>query len=272
MIQPLHAGNALRLFLEPLAGAISWRILRKGSETIAAHDDATALLVYEGDERVVLDAEHLLNDVMQFYRVFYTLDGSTWTPSAHAHGTATANYVEHTTDVMSKMRERLEAGLRVECERGNFATELGYIQVYTAPPTMEQGLRFPLVTLHLEDESAAERGLGDDMGIDVFDSVGFDWDESEGWLANVRLMIIGWALNSDERLELRKAIRRLVVANLSVFASYGWVTPALSQQDLDAVSGEYSSPMYQVMSTFTCIAPVIVGGAVDAIREIEVNP
>lgn len=268
MVLPLHVGNAMQLLIEPPAGAVVWRVLRKASPDFAGHDDPTALLVYEGDERAFIDSMSLQNEVMQFYCAFYSADQISWVPSQVANGTPTADYVDRTTDVLSIMRDRLEAGLLVECQRGNFLPELGYIQVYTAPPSLEQDLRFPLVTLHLESESPTERGIGEMLAPDQFDAIGFDWDESEGWLASVRLTIIGWSLNSDERLELRKAIRRLVVANLPVFAGHGWVMPELVQQDVDAINGEYPSPMYQVMSTFSCVAPVCVSGTVSAVREI----
>lgn len=271
MIQPLHVGNALRIFLSPPTGAVRWKVLRKGSADFSGHDDGAALLAYDGDERIFLDVASLQNDVMQFYCAFYTSDGVTWTASNVANGTPSATYEDHTTDVLSHMRERLEAGLYVECQRGNFMTELGYIQVYTAPPSLERDLRFPLVTIHLDYEGSDERAIGESISGDVFDSIGFDWNESEGWLANVRLQIIGWSLNGDERIELRKAIRRIIVANLPVFDSYGWMLPNVQQQDIDAINGEYPAQIYQVMTTFACVAPVRVSGTVDAIRDISVR-
>lgn len=226
-------------------------------------------MVYEGNEPIVVDTRYLQNEVMAFYRPYYTADGVIWTSGSTNSGTPRAIYEEQTADVLSELRDRLEAGLLVECQRGNFQTELGYIQVYTAPPSLERDLRFPLVTLHLESEEPAERGIGEVIGVDEFDGIGSDWQEYEGWLSSVRLSIVGWSLNSDERIELRKAIRRLVVANLPVFDSFGWVQINLSQQDNDAISGEYPSPIYQVMSTFSCLAPVRVSADAAAISEVN---
>lgn len=271
MIQPLHVGNALRLFLQPPAGAVRWKVLRKGNGTFSGHDDQSAIVAYEGDENVIVDTAFLQNEVMAFYCPFYTSDGTTWAAGPVASGTPAAIYQEHTTDVLSFLRDRLEAGLLVEVQRGNFVPELGYIQVYTAPPSLEQNLRLPLVTVHLDNEDSSERAIGEDISGDQFDAIGFDWQESEGWLANVRVMVIGWSLNSDERLELRKAIRRIIIANLPVFAAQGWEQVNLSQQDIDAINGEYTAQLYQVMSTFTCLAPVRVSGTVDAIREVSVR-
>lgn len=259
MIQSLPVGNALRLFIQPPNGAVRWKVLRNGNGIFSGHDDAAALVAYEGDDHVVLDTAFLQNEVMAFYKPFYTSDGITWTAGAVANGTPAATYEDYSTDVMSTLRERLEAGLLVEVQRGNLVNELGYIQVYTAAPSLERDLRMPLVTLHLENEEPGERGIGEYIGGDEFDAIDGTWGDSDGWLANVRVAIIGWSLNGDERIELRKAIRRLVVANLPVFEAAGWSLVNLSQQDMDAVSGEYPAPLYQVMNTFTCLAPVRVG-------------
>jgi len=268
IVQPLNVGNALRVFIEPPAGAVRWKVLRKAANSFSGPDDPSALLVYEGDDKIITDAESIANGIMQFYCPYYSADGITWTAGTVGSGTANATYTDQTTDVMSELRARLEAGLKVECERGTFATELGYIQVYTAPPAMEPTLRFPLLTLHMEGEEPGERFIGEEVASDSFDAIGFDIEESEGWLANVRVQIIAWSLNSDERLELRKAIRRLVIANLPVFDGFGWSTINLSQQDADALSGEYGAPVYQVMNTFTCLAPARVTSNVDAIRDV----
>jgi hypothetical protein len=268
MIQPLHVGNALRLFIQPPAGAVRWKVLRKGSGSFSGHDDPSAIVAYEGDDHVTVDTAFLQNEVMAFYRPFYTADGATWTPGPVASGTPAATYEEFSTDVMTLLRERLEAGLLVEIQRGNLVNELGYVQVYTAAPSLERDLRMPLVTLHLESEEPGERGIGEYIGGDGFDGLDDEWLESEGWLANVRVAVIGWSLNGDERIELRKAIRRVVVANLPVFDASGLSLVNLSQQDMDAINGEYPAPIYQVMNTFTCLAPVRVGGRESSIREI----
>lgn len=269
MIQNLHIGNALRLFLMPPAGARLWKVLRKVADNFTGADDPDAFLAYQGTEKYFVDAEYLPNEVMQFYKPYYSSDnGITWVPGATRSGTPTADYQDFSTDVLGIVRQRLEDGLKVECDRGNFQPEHGYIQVFTAPPSLERDLRLPLVTVHLENESPAERGIGEELDVDEFDAVGNDWSDSQGWLASVTLTIIGWSLNSDERIELRKAIRRIIVGNLEVFSNDGVSQVDFSLNDVDAVNGEYPAPIFQVMCNFTCIAPVRVGGRVDAISTI----
>lgn len=271
IVQPLPAGNAIRLFLDPPAGAMAWRILKKSTDSFTGPDDESALIVYEGDEKVVVDASFLQNEVKVFYRPFYGMVGGIWQAGPTADGTPAADYEEHTTDALSFVRERLEAGLQVEVQRGALSSDIGYVQVYTAPPSLERDLRFPLVTVHLENESPAERGIGDDISGDEFDLAADDWLESEGWLSQVQLTIIGWSLNSDERIELRKAIRRVIIANLPVFDAKGMTQITVSAQDVDAVNGEYGAPLYQVMNSFSCLAPVRVGNRVTPINDIEVT-
>ncbi len=185
-----------------------------------------------------------------------------------ASGTPSATYADATTDVLSFLRERIESGLKVEVDRGNLINDLGYIQVFNAAPSLERDLKFPLVTIHMESEEPSIRGMGDEFA-DYFDSLDDEWVEVEGWLASVRLTVIGWSLNGDERIELRKALRRIVVGNLPVFASKGWQQIEFSQQDIDAVNGEYAANIYQVMNTFTCVAPVVITSGVDLVRDIS---
>lgn len=269
MIQPLPIGNALRVFLQPTAGAVIWRVLRKGANTFTGEADPDAVIAYEGDGKIFVDSSFLLNEVMAFYRPYYSVDGVVWTAGATASATPSSTYQDFTTDVLQIVRERVEAGLLVEIERGNLTSEIGYIQVFTAPPSLERDLRFPLVTIHLENESSSgERAIGDNISGDEFDPVGFSWIESEGWLASVRLQFIGWSLNSDERIELRKALRRIIIGNLAVFSDKGFEQIDFEQSDVDAVSGEFGAPMYQVMNNFTCLSPIRVGGSTPAVSTV----
>lgn len=268
MVLPLSVGNALRLFLELPQGAVAWKVLRKGSDTFTGHDDSSAAVVYEGPEAVFVDTLALPNEQIAFYRLYHTLNGADWIASATAYGTPRAIYKEQTTDVQATLRERLEAGLKIEVERGNLMQqELGYIPVFTEYPAGEQDIRFPMVTIHLESEDSGERGIGEELAGDLFDELSNDWIESEGWLANVRITMVGWSLNSDERSELRKAIRRVVIANLPVFDAKGFQRIDLSQKE--AFNDQFNAPLYQVMSDFSCLAPVVVAGTVDPIREVE---
>lgn len=269
MIVPLAVGNALRIFLAPPAGVELTRILRKDADTFSGPDDPSALVVYEGTGRSALDARMLPNGVPQFYRAYY-LQGSTWTASATVSGTPSTTYEDSSTDVLSIVRERLDFGLVNEIERGALTANSGAIEVLTATPVWEDA-RWPLVTVHLLSEQPAERGLGELIAPDAFDDGTGLWTEHEGWLARVQLAIIGWSQNPDQRIAMRQALRRLVVGNLPVFDDAGMIEIEFSQQDVDAVSGEYPAPVYQSACTLTCLAPVVVGNHADAIADVQVE-
>lgn len=269
MINPVPAGNALRVFITPPAGAMYWRVLKMGSDAFTGPDDLDfAVVAYEGDDKVFVDCEGLINEHMMFYRPYYRMSDDTWQAGATANGTPKANFEDQFTDVMSFVRDRLEAGLLVEVQRENLVADLGHIQVFTAPPALEQNLRFPLVTISLDSEAPAERGIGEDISGGDYDAIGAEWFEAEGWLADVQLSIVGWSLNSDERIELRKAIRRIILANLAVFDSKGLSQVSLSMNDVDALNGEYNANIYQVMANFSCVAPIRVGAGYGSIQDI----
>lgn len=265
-------GNALRVFLTPPANAEYWRVLRKSTDDIVDQDDGYALVAYEGDHRIFIDTASLLNDIRAYYTPFYRINGE-WVRGAGSYGTPAATYEDYSTEVLSVLRDRLEAGLTIEVERGNLMNELGYVQVLTAPPTMNMNIQFPLVTVTLEGESRDLRGIGEDTMGDFLEADDEEWLEHEGWLAGVQVSIVGWSLNPDERIELRKAIRRVIVGNLTVLADKGMSLPNLSLKDDDAVNGEFGdTPMYLVTGIFSCTAPVRVGHlAGGTVKEINVE-
>lgn len=268
-VRPLPAGNALHLSLVPPPGVTRWRLLRKGADDFAGAADPEAYVAYEGQDRSITDAHFLQNDVPAFYRAYYW-DGSAWIASATASGTPRATYRDASTDVLSVVRDRLEAGLAVEVGRGALQPPQGFIQVFTAPPVADGGVQLPVFTVHLESEDPGDRGIGEMIDADEFNPLAGEWSESEGWLAKVDLEIVAWSLNADERIELRKALRRILVANLPVFDSFGMVEITFNLRDMDALSGEYAANIYQVMCRFTCMAPVKVIHAADPITDVEV--
>lgn len=268
IIRPLPSGNALRVFLDPPTGSLNWRVLRKSSDTFTDQDDPSALRAYEGDGTNFVDVTSLPNEVMAFYRPYYW-DGATWSSAATVNATPAATYEDQTQDTVKFLRDRLEAGMLVEVQRGNFITELGYIQVYTAPPSMSQDLHFPLVTLELDGANPADRAAGEDIGMDVL--YGDEGDESEGWLEKNSISILAWSLNSSERIELRNALRRILLTNLPVFDAHGFQQVSFGFTDINAINGEFGPPVYQVLCNFTCLSTARVSSTVGLIRDIDVS-
>jgi hypothetical protein len=266
MIQPLAAGNALRVILDVPAGASKCRLLRKVSDTFAGQDDPDALLVSDALERAALDTAGLVNSTLYFYRAYYFVAG-VWVTGAAVSATPAATYEDRFGDVMSLVRERIDLGLQVEVQRGTLVHDQGHIKVLTAPPIFDDTV-WPVVTVHLAGEAPAERAVGEMPFPDEFDEGSNQWAESEGWLARVQITIMGWSDNPDERIELRKALRRTVLANMPIFDFAGMVSIEFSQQDTEDFAS-WTIPVYQTLGTFSCMAPVVVGSNVGAINEVH---
>lgn len=264
LIHPLAIGNALKLIITPPAGVEFWRVLRNTSGSFDGPEDEYSLVVYEGDDKIFIDSAFMQNDTLYQYQIFY-FDGTDWTAGNLASGTPRADYVDHSVNALDVLRERIEYGMQEEVKRGSFRPSAGFIPVLTAPP-VEENARWPMVSVHQLNSGPAERGIGEVIG---WDDNSFDGDYSlEGWLAREQIGVIGWTLNPDERIEMRKALRRIIIANLELFEDAGISQVEFSVQDVDYISGEYPAPVYQATGTFTCLVPNEVGGQVPFIREV----
>lgn len=248
-------------------------MLRKVSDTFCGPDDSDALLVHDGDERSVLDTRFLQNGTLYFYRAYYW-NGSTWSASSSATGTPNATYEDASTDVLSIVRDRLDYGLQAEVASSRLVHDRGHIRVLTAPPVYQDTV-WPVVTVQLQAESPSVRAVGETIEADELVVDDNAWDGAEGWLANVQLAVVGWSQNPDERVELRKALRRIIVANLPVFDDAGMVQAEFTQQDMEDFQS-YPAPVYQTIGTLSCLAPVRVITSRDPVisnveAEITVN-
>lgn len=126
------------------------------------------------------------------------------------------------------------------------------------------------MSVHLDSDGPAERGAGEDFPDEVIED---GWLEDEGWIARHELTVIGWTLNADERIEVRQALKRLIVGNLPVFEAAGLLQIEFSQQD-DEDFATYSAPVYLARGRFSCLAPYGVSTQIDPIVDVEVivNP
>jgi hypothetical protein len=269
MVLSLAAGNALKVFVAPPAGAQKWRVLRKDADTFTDQNDPSAVVAYEGTEKYFVDSYYLQNGVAAFYQAFYWT-GTAWVGSASKSGTPTATYAQLSTDVLSFLSDRLTAGLAVEVARGTLVPASGVIDVVNASPQYEPS-RWPLVSVILISQTPVDRAIGELYELDSYDSESGVWTESEGFLSRVQIAVTAWTENSDERLALRAALLRIIVANFPVFDAQGFVNIEFPQSDQDHVSGEYPAPVYDTTGQFMCLAPVIVGDNVDAITDVDVT-
>lgn len=268
---PLPVGNALKVLMEPESGAMQWRLMRNTTGVFAGPTDPLSMAIYTGDQsQYVVDVFSLVNGVEYSYCLFSTLDGVNWTPSAVFTGTPNAIYGDQSVDALTVVRDRIAAGLAVEVSRRTLTPTTGVIHVLNAPPSFDD-TRWPMVSVHVRSDGPAERAIGESIGTDDWDPETSMWKEGEGWLANSVLAIAGWSKNADERIALRKAIRRLVIANLPVFDALGMTKIDINQTDEDYVSGEYPAPIFSTVCSFSCLAPAFVTDEVGVVTDVSVD-
>ncbi len=270
----MPVGNAIRLVVAPPMGAASWRILRRTSDAFAGPvDPDAALVVDECADPVFADALGLTNGVEYFYRAFFSMMGGAIVASPTVSAIPAATYGGMGTDPQTFVLERIKAGLAVEVARGTLkpptpGKPITVVAGGFAAVDIGDGPRFPIVSVHLNSDAPSHRAVGEQLVPDGQVGIGGDWMESEGWLSSVSLGISAASLNINERQGLRQALKRIVIANLGVFALAGLSQVEFSQNDSE--SQAEGAAVYMTNGTFTCTAPAFVEDEVEAVREVAV--
>ena len=274
-LRSLPIGNAVELLLAVDADTVWLQLLRRPDNAFTGPDDPGATVIYNADRHItpqddrlaLLDTEAIVNGVPLFYRV-YGNDGTQWIASSIETVTPTQRLIDRSIDPLLVVRDRLKAGLQAEVAAGRLKPASHKIPVWTAPPQAEV-TSWPVVTVRLESDRSAERAIGEMIDQDYRLAAPDDWLETEGWLSQVTLQIIGWSQNPDERIALRQALKRIVIGNLPIFASLGLITPDWNQQDSEDFQ-TFNAPVYQTVGTFTCLAPSMISWTTPAIEQIDV--
>lgn len=265
---PLPIGNAVRILWAPPVGTLRTRLLRKLTDDIADQTDANALVAFEGADTSFVDVQALTNGTSYFYRAFY-FDGQAWTGSPSVSATPAATATVAYADPLVLVRDRLAAGLKIEVQAGRLVHDTGAIPCLTAPPAYE-GVKFPIVTVHLRQDAPSVRAVGELAFPDFFDDVAGHWVAAEGWLSQTSLDVVCWALNPDERIALRQAVKKVIAGNLPVFDQAGMVQIEFSQTDVEDFES-YGAPVYQTINSLSCLAPVLVTAVETVIDVVSVT-
>jgi len=186
--------------------------------------------------------------------------------------TPATTYQDDCVDAQTIVRNRLELGLAAEVARGAITlppNNNGDIEVLTAPPNFDN-TRWPVVSVDVSTETPDNRAIGENIANDAFDTETGLWEDHEGWQAKTQLTIVGWSLNSDERIELRKAIRRVVLANLAVFDALLLLQIELTQQDVEDLNN-YPAPVYETVCLFSCVTPLAINAPSAPITDVDVT-
>jgi uncharacterized membrane protein len=266
LVKPLSAGSAVRCYSSLPAGAVYTRILRKTADTFTGPTDAGAVLVldtFAEDSFIDLGVA----DGTTYFWHAYDWIGSAWVDSGPSlSATPATTYIDDLLDPQELVRSRVQRGLDAEVARGSLKPQSGAIQVTTAPFALADGITFPTVSVHLESTGPAERSIGDELE-DFHDPALGEYIGSEGWLARFSLTLAGVSLNADERIALRKALRRIIQANLPIFADAGMVLIEFQQTDSEQFS-ENNAPLYMTNGAFSCIAPAFVREVDGALSDV----
>ncbi|PWC44279.1 hypothetical protein [Azospirillum sp. TSO22-1] len=218
-------------------------------------------------DTVVLDqGKALLNGTLYHYRPYYRVGGF-WVAGDSASATPAATYQGDAVDPQTLLCERLELGLAVEVARGTLAPASGAVPVLTVPHALSGQTVFPCVSVWVEENSTAERAVGEVLCDDEHLGDG-GWVETEGWLSSTRLSVVGASSDPAGRIALRTAIGRVIAANLPVFAEYGLTQVTFSQKDSEDVT-QSETPLYLVFGSFSCMTPSYIRNVVGEITDVE---
>ena len=252
----LPVGNAVRLFLRPPSDSVSWVLLRKKTNDIAAHDDPSASVIHTGTELVILDDSALINGTTYYYQPFF-FNGSSWSTEAATAAVPASVYMVDFPDPLSVLRDRLDYGLQDAIARGRMTHARGKIQVLNSPP-LASDVAWPVVTVEFAGSAPDANSLGAQIGQGA--AAFFDQGDEDGWISRVSLHIAGWALNPDERIALRREIERIVIANIPLFNANGMYeitfSPSADTNDYES----YSAPVYMTSAQLSCVTSSNVVG------------
>lgn len=264
----LAAGNAVQIFVAPLAGAIRWRILRKRTNDINTADDPAANLIHDGTDTYVVDSYLLANGTEYFYRAFYLI-GADWVASDARSVTPDAQFADIQADVLDIVRDRIDLGFAVRLQKGQITNAQDHIPVLLATPPLEDVI-WPMVSVHLTDDSQAERFVGEELIGGIGDLDTGEGIHHDGWLSRYQIFIICWCSNGDMRKEMRKLLKSVVMSNLQVFEYEGMSQVEVKFSDSDDVN-TYPMPVYQATCTLTCIAPSSIETRSTGITDVVVT-
>lgn len=268
LLDPLAAGSAVRVFITPPRGAVQWRVLRRTADVFTDQADTGAVLVLDGDDNVVVDTVALVNGTPYFYKAWFFV-GRAWVASPSMQVTPEATYAGDAVNPARILRDRIEAGLKVEVQRGALIAESGRIRVHTGPYQREDQIQFPLMFVHQDSQTISDRFVGEDVFGSGQDANG-SYFGGDGVLARFVINMGIVARNVDEREAMRRALQRILLVNLPVLAAAGIITPEWTLTDSEDLQAQ-SAPLFMSGGQFTCLAVSYAERRVAPIRSVVVT-
>lgn len=251
-IQAPAAGNALRLLITPPAGAVWWRVMRRSSAPPAGPDDPGALVVADrSTDEVLYDTVCVENGPTYQYAAYYWL-GSAWAAESDtASAVAASIYQDGGIDPLQVIRQRVDAGIAAEVAAGRLAPADGVVSVHVAPFWLADDFAFPGISVHLTSSSPnAGRCIGNDVFPPVDNGDG-TLTEFEGWIVSTQVEVVAVSLNGDERLALRRALARVLEANLLIFEGLGLQDIEVTISDSEDFAAK-AAPLFFTSASISC--------------------
>jgi hypothetical protein len=150
---------------------------------------------------------------------------------------------------------------------GRLVPASGQIPVHTAPFWLRDGISFPCVSVHLTS-SAQETWFVGEVAAPPIDNGDGTVTEFEGVVRRTQIDVVAVSQNGDERLELRKAVERVILANIPVFEGLGFSDVTISQADSEDFESK-NVPLFMSQTTLTGLSVSFVGKTLPALRSVN---
>lgn len=258
---PLAAGNAVVLLADPPADAQACRVVR--DDVVVEQFAATP-----GQRVEYVDHTGLINGQAYAYALLWLIDGE-WADGGTATLTPAVTYSSRVPDAMTLVMDRIDLGLRIEVERGDIEPPSGGVVSVLRAPTQEDNTRLPLVTVEFAGSQSDERALGEIWNRDDATDDG-NWIERAGWMRREELVLVAWTLNPDQRHNYRRALERILLANLPIFEAGGLLMPEYTVSDQDLFT-EHAAPIHAASLNLSYRVLVEGGALLPSIADIQIN-
>jgi len=294
-VRPFTFGGAVRLlWVEPTDATYDHVvILRKASPTFSGINDVSATRIYSGVGQLAREyrSVFLPGDVASSnaYRTILDTLIAEWNQTTY-YALYAANAAESDVssavvlaavlppvstveelDIIGTLLPFIASYLKAQIAVGMLALPQGMteIQVIDGPPLIDT-IRFPVVSLHLDDDHPTGFAIGDEIG--HLDETGDDVVARRGLLSAVTVAVVGVTDNPEIRRALYRSLKACLIAGRQLLEQTGLVNMEVSGRYAEDFAN-YDMPLYSaeliLRGTVSSAASVIPSEQI--IRTIDVS-
>ena len=134
----LAVGNALKVYFEQASDSTLTIILRNTTGTFSGYNDSTAVSVFTGTNvTCIIDTDVNLANATTYYYGQFDYIGSSWVAANVVSGVPESTYFDQSVDVLSIVRDRIDAGIKNEILLVTLTPTSSNIPVLNSPPMFE---------------------------------------------------------------------------------------------------------------------------------------